>query len=128
MAEEDEKPASAKKVGKIQRRRVTKGGSGKIPKAIEEKNADNPMPSQDLCRGGWLSPGARLAISYLLRSANLYGLASGTGISASISLTKLGQDVVAPSSPRERAGHSAPPSGMLRTLKLLKSFTEGNVF
>jgi hypothetical protein len=39
----------------------------------------------------------------LLRSANQYGLVSGSGASASISLTRLGQDVVAPSSPSQRS-------------------------
>jgi hypothetical protein len=38
----------------------------------------------------------------LLRSANLYGLVKGTGSNATISLEKLGQDIVAPSGPLQR--------------------------
>jgi hypothetical protein len=38
----------------------------------------------------------------LLRSANLYGLVSGTGKSATVTLERIGQDVVAPGSPQDR--------------------------
>lgn len=39
----------------------------------------------------------------LLRSANQYGLVSGTGPTASVQLTSLGQDVIAPKSPGQRS-------------------------
>src|SRR6266852_9988086 len=69
----------------------------RIPKEIEEKNAGNPMPAADLAR----AVGFRLANDWrfqdLVRSADQYGLVERTG--GNISLTKLGQDVVAPSSP-----------------------------
>jgi hypothetical protein len=119
MADEGDKPISAKKANKGRRRSATTAGAGKgkpwtfpkntledairIPKAIEEKNAGNPMPAQDLA----VAVGYRQAPDWrfldLLRSANQYGLVTGTGSSASIHLAKLGQDVVAPSSPRERS-------------------------
>lgn len=74
----------------------------KVARAIEEKNAGNPMRASDLVK----AVGYRLANDWrfldLLRSANQYGLVSGTP-STSISLTKLGQDIVAPSSPGQRA-------------------------
>ncbi|HKC82291.1 MAG TPA: hypothetical protein VKB91_13945, partial [Gemmatimonadaceae bacterium] len=38
----------------------------------------------------------------LLRSANQYGLVQGSGSAATIELTPLGQDIVAPSSPSQR--------------------------
>lgn len=38
----------------------------------------------------------------LLKSANLYGLVSGSGQHATVSLAKIGQDVVAPGSPQDR--------------------------
>ena len=38
----------------------------------------------------------------LLRAANLCGLVNGSGASATISLEKLGRDLVAPSSPDDR--------------------------
>jgi len=62
MVEESETPASTRKATKRGRRTVTKVGTGKgkpwtfpkntledairIPKAIEEKNAGNPMPAR----------------------------------------------------------------------------------
>lgn len=74
-----------------------------IPKAIEEKNAGNPMPAGDLAR----AVGFRLSTDWrftdLLKSANLYGLVTGSGSSALISLAPLGQDIVAPSSPNQRS-------------------------
>ncbi len=51
--------------------------------------------------------GFRLASDWrfqdLLRSANQYGLVAGTGASATVRLEKIGQDVVAPSSPSQRS-------------------------
>lgn len=73
----------------------------RIPKEIEEKNAGNPMPVADLAT----AVGFRLANDWrfldLLRSADQYGLVERTG--GTVSLTKLGQDVVAPSSPSQRS-------------------------
>ena len=74
-----------------------------IAKAIEEKNAGNPMPAQDLAIGVGYHQSKDWRFLDLLRSANQYGLADGTGASALIRLAKLGQDVVAPGSPKERA-------------------------
>lgn len=74
-----------------------------IAKAIEDKNAGNPMPAPDLA----IAVGFRQSNDWrfldLLRSANQYGLVTGTGASASIHLAKTGQDVVAPSSPHQRS-------------------------
>jgi hypothetical protein len=73
----------------------------RIPKEIEEKNAGNPMPVADLAT----ATGFRLANDWryldLLRSADQYGLVERTG--GTVSLTRLGQDVVAPSSPNQRS-------------------------
>jgi hypothetical protein len=73
----------------------------RIPKEIEEKNAGNPMQVEDLAT----AVGFRLANDWrfldLLRSADQYGLVERTG--GSVSLTRLGQDVVAPSSPSQRS-------------------------
>jgi hypothetical protein len=119
MAEDGEESVSAKTAAKRRHRTAAKGGAGKgkpwtfpkntledairIPKSIEEKNAGNPMPAQDLA----VAVGYRQAQDWrfldLLRSSNQYGLVTGTGSSASIHLAKLGQDVVAPSSPKDRA-------------------------
>ncbi len=74
----------------------------KVARAIEEKNAGNPMPTSDLVKAVGYKQANDWRFLDLLRSANQYGLVSGTP-SKSISLTKLGQDVVAPSSPGQRA-------------------------
>jgi hypothetical protein len=73
----------------------------RIPKEIEEKNAGNPMPAADLAVAvGFRLPGD-WRFQDLLRSADQYGLVERTG--GNVSLTKLGQDVVAPSSPGQRS-------------------------
>lgn len=73
-----------------------------ILKAIEEKNAGNPMHSSDLVKAVGYNSVNDWRYLDLLRSANLYGLVSGTGASSMIKLEKLGQDIVAPSSTKER--------------------------
>src|SRR5437016_6077226 len=64
-----------------------------IPKAIEDQNAGNPMKADMLCK----AVGFRLSNDWrfleLLRSANQYGLVEGTGASATVKLSQLGQDV-----------------------------------
>ncbi|HKQ24734.1 MAG TPA: hypothetical protein VJT81_09870 [Burkholderiales bacterium] len=87
-----------------------------LAKAIEEKNAGNPMPAEALAS----AVGFRLASDWrfgdLLRSANQYGLVSGTGATATIALTQLGQDVVAPSSPTQRS------DALMRAFRTVKDF------
>jgi hypothetical protein len=75
----------------------------RVAKAIEEKHAGNPMPAREVAVAVGFRQTADWRFKELLRSANLYGLVSGTP-STSISLTALGQDVVAPSSPGQRSG------------------------
>lgn len=74
-----------------------------IAKAIEEKNAGNPMPAQDVAVAVGFRQSSDWRFLDLVRSANQYGLATGTGAGASIHLAKIGQDVVAPSSPHQRS-------------------------
>jgi hypothetical protein len=74
----------------------------RVPKAIEEKNAGNPMHANDLAKAvGFRQPSDWRYLD-LVRSASQYGLVSGTGKSATTRLEKLGQDVVAPGSSNER--------------------------
>jgi hypothetical protein len=75
----------------------------RIAQAIEEKNAGNPMHAPDLARAVGFKQSTDWRFGDLLRSAYQYGLVSGTGASASIALTSLGQDIVAPSSPSQRS-------------------------
>ncbi|HWA26265.1 MAG TPA: hypothetical protein VG734_11420 [Lacunisphaera sp.] len=73
-----------------------------IPKAIESKHGGNPMRAVDLVRAvGYKKPGD-WRFQDLLKSANQYGLVTGSGATATVKLEKVGQDVVAPSSPRDR--------------------------
>ena len=63
----------------------------RVPKAIEEKNAGNPMPARDLSVAvGFRQPQDWRYLD-LLRSANQYGLVTGTGPTATIHLAKLGK-------------------------------------
>ena len=97
----------------------------RIPKEIEEKNAGNPMPAADLA----IAVGYRQSNDWrfldLVRSANQYGLVTGTGASASISLTKLGQDVVAPSSPHQRSEALLAAFRSVKDFELVEKFYGG---
>ena len=73
-----------------------------IPKAIDEKNAGNPMHSSDLAKALGFNLSSDWRYLDLLRSANLYGLVNGSGRSVVVNMEKLGQDIVSPSSTRER--------------------------
>jgi len=73
-----------------------------IPRAIEEKNAGNPMHASNLAKAVGFKLSNDWRFLDLLRSANQYGLVNGTGANATISIEKLGQDIVAPSSPTDR--------------------------
>lgn len=74
----------------------------KIPKAIEEKHGGNPMKADILAKAVGFRQPQDWRFLDLLRSANQYGLVKGTGANAIVSLEKIGQDVVAPSSPTQR--------------------------
>lgn len=74
----------------------------KIAKAIEEKHAGNPMRADELAKAVGYKRSDDWRFLDLLRSANFYGLVDGTGSQATVGLTKIGQDVVSPSSPSQR--------------------------
>lgn len=94
----------------------------RVAKAIEDKNAGNPMPAASVA----IAVGYRQAQDWrflgLLRSANQYGLVDGTGPSAKIGLAKLGQDIVAPSSPQQRT------EGLFAAFRHVKDFEEVEKF
>jgi hypothetical protein len=74
----------------------------KIPKAIEEQNAGNPMKADMLVKAvGFKRPNDWRFLE-LLRSANQYGLVEGSGAAALVSMTEIGNNVIAPGSPAER--------------------------
>lgn len=74
----------------------------RIPKAIEEKNAGNPMRAADLPKAVGFKSVNDWRFLDLLRSANQYGLVSGSGKTALVRMEKLGQDIIVPASPMQR--------------------------
>ena len=119
MAEDTEKPAPAKVKTRGKRALSSDTNAAKrkpwtfpkntleeairVPKAVEEKNAGNPMPAKDLATAVGYRQASDWRFLDLLRSANQYGIVTGTGPTALVHLTKLGQDIVAPSSPSQRS-------------------------
>lgn len=73
-----------------------------IAKAIEDKHGGNPMKADLVARAVNFNKPNDWRFLDLLRSANMYGLVSGSGEKAIVSLEKTGQDVVAPGSPQDR--------------------------
>ena len=73
-----------------------------VAKAIEDKNGGNPMRADLLVKAVGLNKPNDWRFLDLVKSANLYGLVNGSGIKATVSLEKIGRDVVAPGSPQER--------------------------
>ena len=108
---------TAKREAKSRSKSKTKGSTSKAPwtfpkntleeaitvaKAIEDKHGGNPMKADLLAKAVGFNKPTDWRFLDLLRSANLYGLVSGTGTHATVSLEKVGQDVVAPGSPQDR--------------------------
>jgi hypothetical protein len=73
-----------------------------IPKAIEATNAGAPMDADLLVKAVGFNKPNDWRFLDLLRSANFYGLVSGSGEKAVVTIDKIGQDVVAPGSPKDR--------------------------
>lgn len=94
----------------------------KIPRAIEEQNAGNPMKPDMLSKAVGYNSTSDWRFLDLLRSANLYGLVEGRGKTAPVSLTEIGQDVVAPSSP------SARPKALQKAFRSVDEFRKVEEF
>src|SRR6266511_2593326 len=73
-----------------------------VAKAIEDKHGGNPMKADLLAKAVGFNRSDDWRFLDLVKSANMYGLASGSGAKATVSLEKIGQDVVAPGSPQDR--------------------------
>lgn len=115
-----EKPArkrkaakSAKAKARRARKQAAQGAPWTFPKhtlekaievaqALEEKNAGKPLKAADLAPLLGFNRVQDWRYQELLRSANQYALVQGSGSTATIELTALGQDIVAPSSPSQR--------------------------
>lgn len=74
----------------------------KIPKAIEEQNAGNPMKADMLVKAVGFKKSNDWRFLDLLKSANQYGLVEGSGAAAIVNMTPIGSDVITPGSPSER--------------------------
>lgn len=83
--------------------KITLEDAIRVPKAIEEKNGGNPIPASALAIAVGYKQPKDWRFLELARAASQYGLVDWKGASAPISITKLGQDVVAPSSPSQRS-------------------------
>jgi hypothetical protein len=88
----------------------------KIARAIEEQNAGNPIKPDMLSKAVGYNSTSDWRFLDLLRSANQYGLVAGSGKISPVSLTEIGQDVVAPSSP------SARPKALQRAFRSVEDF------
>jgi len=88
----------------------------KIARAIEEQNGGNPMKPDMLCKAVGFNSLADWRFLDLLRSANQYGLVTGTGKISTVVLTDLGRDVVAPSAPSDR------PKALLSAFRTVEDF------
>ncbi len=73
-----------------------------VAQALEEMNAGKPLKATDFAPLLGFKRVQDWRYLDLLRSANQYGLIQGSGSAATIALTPLGQDIVAPSSPSQR--------------------------
>ncbi len=73
-----------------------------IVQAIEEKNAGRPIRAENLAPMVGFRRAADWRFLDILRSANQYGIITGSGASATVALTPIGSDIVAPSSPTQR--------------------------
>lgn len=93
-----------------------------IPKAIEEKHGGNPMGADLLVTAVGFKKANDWRFLDLLKSANLYGLVSGTGQTATVRIEDIGQDVVAPGSPQDRQ------KALLRAFHNVEDFKKVDAF
>lgn len=73
-----------------------------IARAIEDKYAGNAIAAPMLAQAVGFKKVSDWRFKNLLRSASQYGLVSGTGTTATVSLEPIGDDIVAPSGPGQR--------------------------
>jgi hypothetical protein len=97
----------------------------KVASAIEEKYAGNPTKSDDLVKAVGFNKASDWRYLDLLRSANQYGLVSGSGTTATVSLEKLGEDIVAPSSSGQRQKALLEAFRNVEDFKAVESFYRG---
>lgn len=74
----------------------------RIAKALDDKFAGNPTKAADLVKAVGFNKETDWRFRDLLKSAELYGLTSGTGTTATVKMEKLGEDILSPSSSEQR--------------------------
>jgi len=87
-----------------------------IAKAIEDKNGGNPMKADILAKAVSFNKSNDWRFLNLVRSANQYGLVTGSGANATVKLEPIGQDVVAPGTPEQRQ------AALLRAFRKVEDF------
>jgi len=94
----------------------------RIPQAIEQQNAGNPMKSDVLVKAVGFNSTSDWRFLDLLKSANLYGIVEGSGRIATVSITPLGNDIIAPGSPTQRQ------SALLKAFRTVEDFRKVEEF
>lgn len=94
----------------------------KVARAIEEQNAGNPMKPDMLSKAVGFNSLSDWRFLDLLRSANQYGLVTGSGKISPVGLTDIGRDVVAPSAP------SARPKALFAAFRTVDDFRKVEEF
>jgi hypothetical protein len=102
--------------------KVTLERAIELAQAIEEKNAGNPIRAEHLAPMIGFRKATDWRFTDVLRSANQYGIAEGTGPTATVGLTEIGADIVAPSSPSQRQ------AALLKAFSNVELFRKVNEF
>ncbi|MDE2038439.1 MAG: hypothetical protein KGO96_02850 [Elusimicrobia bacterium] len=96
-----------------------------IAKAIEEQNAGNPMKADQLVKAVGYNKSNDWRFLDLLRSANQYGLVLGSGAAATVSIESIGQDIIAPGSPKDRQEALGKAFRNVEEFKKVEEFYKG---
>lgn len=97
----------------------------RLAKAIEDKYAGNPMRADMLAHAVGFNQPSDWRFQDLLKAARMYGLVSGAGQKATISLEKIGHDIVAPSSPQQRQAALRQAFHSVEAFKKVDDFYKG---
>lgn len=74
----------------------------KLAQAIDEKFAGHPTPADELVKAVGMHKPSDWRFLDLLRAGEFYGVTRGTGETATVEITDLGENVVAPSDAKQR--------------------------
>lgn len=105
--------------------KVTLEKAIELAQAIEEKNAGNPIRAEHLAPMlGFRKPNDWRFFD-ILRAANQYGIVEGSGLTSTVSLTEIGADIVAPSSPLQRQAALVKAFSNVELFRLVSDFYAG---